>query len=471
MVAGITWLVSLFNPAGAFIKACKAIYDVIMFFIERGSQIMALVNAVLNSVSAIASGSVGGAAAAIEGALSAALPVAISFLANLLGLGGISEKIKSIIGKVRAPVEKAVDWVIGKAVAGLKKVSDLFTGKGKGKGTDPSKDVAKGTAPGKDAAQDKGKGHPQNATGPEQGSLADKKATLKTAIAEANSLMKLPQATAQSVRERLPDIKDKFKLASIDLVHDKKGLHHIKATINPVLDGPPGVLFTAEELQELDKVAREFAQKLKELERKKPGIIASFKANPLSVLTATNVQIGDAVEAAGAPGIEQLAAQAGLTVFRNPHLQFIDASGNNIGGQVHELDFLVLGSNEVVKIVSAKMTPGMVRVSKDRNKLQHFKNMPVAPPSAIVHYVTSNQKAFGVNRKFADINNVNVVHNKGVIPLGTFQTQYLSRTIVQTIEVTELTPGPGSATGLQLRVTEPQLIRKIAEIMIKSNYV
>ncbi|MDQ2805458.1 MAG: hypothetical protein M3Z04_00840, partial [Chloroflexota bacterium] len=79
MVAGITWLVSLFNPAGAFIKACKAIYDVIMFFIERGSQIMALVNAVLNSVSAIASGSVGGAAAAIEGALSAALPVAISF--------------------------------------------------------------------------------------------------------------------------------------------------------------------------------------------------------------------------------------------------------------------------------------------------------------------------------------------------------------------------------------------------------
>ncbi|MDQ2807411.1 MAG: hypothetical protein M3Z04_10955 [Chloroflexota bacterium] len=162
VVAGITWLVSLFNPAGAFIKACKAIYDVIMFFIERGSQIMALVNAVLNSVSAIASGSVGGAAAAIEGALSAALPVAISFLANLLGLGGISEKIKSIIGKVRAPVEKAVDWVIGKAVAGLKKVGGLFTGKGKGKGSDPSKDAAKGTAPGQDAAQDKGKGDQQN---------------------------------------------------------------------------------------------------------------------------------------------------------------------------------------------------------------------------------------------------------------------------------------------------------------------
>ncbi|MDQ2808497.1 MAG: hypothetical protein M3Z04_16550 [Chloroflexota bacterium] len=51
---------------------------------------------------------------------------------------------------MRAPVEKAVDWVIGKAVAGLKKVSGLFTGKGKN--PDPSKDAAKGTAPGQPAA-------------------------------------------------------------------------------------------------------------------------------------------------------------------------------------------------------------------------------------------------------------------------------------------------------------------------------
>ena len=34
---GITWLLSLLNPAAAFIKACKAIYDIVMFIVERGS--------------------------------------------------------------------------------------------------------------------------------------------------------------------------------------------------------------------------------------------------------------------------------------------------------------------------------------------------------------------------------------------------------------------------------------------------
>ena len=34
--AGITWLISLLNPAAAFIKACKAIYDIVMFIVERG---------------------------------------------------------------------------------------------------------------------------------------------------------------------------------------------------------------------------------------------------------------------------------------------------------------------------------------------------------------------------------------------------------------------------------------------------
>jgi hypothetical protein len=93
-----------------------------MFFIERGSQIAELVNAVMESVTAIASGAVGGAAKLVENALSKALPVVISFMASLLGLGGISEKIQAIVQKVRQPIEKAIDWVIGKAVAFAKKI-------------------------------------------------------------------------------------------------------------------------------------------------------------------------------------------------------------------------------------------------------------------------------------------------------------------------------------------------------------
>src|SRR3712207_4877833 len=44
--AGITWLISMLNPAGAFIKACKMIYDVVMFFVEKPDQIKEFVDSV-----------------------------------------------------------------------------------------------------------------------------------------------------------------------------------------------------------------------------------------------------------------------------------------------------------------------------------------------------------------------------------------------------------------------------------------
>lgn len=120
--AGITWIISLLNPAAAFIKACKAIYDIVMWIVERGAQIMEFVNSILDSIGAIAKGNLGAVATKVEDSLAKALPVAISFLASLLGLGGISEKIRSIIDTVRAPINKAVDWVVGGAVKTFKKV-------------------------------------------------------------------------------------------------------------------------------------------------------------------------------------------------------------------------------------------------------------------------------------------------------------------------------------------------------------
>ena len=132
VTAGITWIISLLNPASAFIKACKLIYDVIMFFVTRAKQIVELINAVINSVVAIAKGAISVASTAVENALSKALPVALGFLASLLGLDGISDKIKNIIAKIQAPINAAIDWVIHKAVALVKSVAGLFGG-GKGK--------------------------------------------------------------------------------------------------------------------------------------------------------------------------------------------------------------------------------------------------------------------------------------------------------------------------------------------------
>jgi hypothetical protein len=69
------------------------------------------------------------AVAAVEDSLVKALPVAISFLANLVGIGGIRAKIKEIIQKIRKPIDeavgKAVGFIAGKAKALIARISGV----------------------------------------------------------------------------------------------------------------------------------------------------------------------------------------------------------------------------------------------------------------------------------------------------------------------------------------------------------
>ncbi len=205
--AGITWLIGLLNPAGAFVKACKAIYDIIMFFVERGSQILALVNAIIDSVGAIADGALGVAAKFVEDALSKAIPVVISFLAALLGVTGISKKIQDIIKKVQAPVGKAIDWLINKAYSLVKKAGKLL-GIGKGK-----------------------EGQPDHRTD------AQKLADLDKAVQDANIALE-EEGRRDIAERRLAEIKKRYNLTRADIVVDerKKGttIFHAELEINPV---------------------------------------------------------------------------------------------------------------------------------------------------------------------------------------------------------------------------------------------
>jgi len=135
--AAITKLVTMFNPVGAIIQAILAIYNTVMFFIERISQILTFVEAIINSVAEIATGAIGRAAAWIEQAMARTIPLIIAFLARLIGLSGISDKIKGIIRKVQSRVEQAVDKVVAKVIGGIGK---LFGGKDRrGEVADPEK--------------------------------------------------------------------------------------------------------------------------------------------------------------------------------------------------------------------------------------------------------------------------------------------------------------------------------------------
>jgi hypothetical protein len=128
IMAGVTWIIGLLNPASAFFKACKAVYDIVMFFVSHGKQILDLVNAIIDSISAIAKGAIGAAASWVEKTLARTIPVIIGFLAALLGVGGISEKIKEIIEAIRNPINEAIDWVINKAVDLVKAAGSAIGG-------------------------------------------------------------------------------------------------------------------------------------------------------------------------------------------------------------------------------------------------------------------------------------------------------------------------------------------------------
>jgi hypothetical protein len=151
LVAGITWIIGLLNPVSAFFKACKAIYDIVVFFVERGSQIAALVDAIIKSVSAIAKGSLGAAAQWIEDALAKTIPVAIGFLASLLGLGNIGSTIRSTIEKAQKPINKAIDWTINLAVKGVKAAGKLVAGVFGKKEDDRKQKLPETADPGHDA--------------------------------------------------------------------------------------------------------------------------------------------------------------------------------------------------------------------------------------------------------------------------------------------------------------------------------
>ncbi|WP_052162428.1 DUF4157 domain-containing protein [Aquabacterium sp. NJ1] len=110
--AAIVKLVSMLNPAGAFIQAIIAIYNTIMFFIERMKQIAQVAAAVIDSIAAIASGAIGAAANKVESTLAGLLSLAISFLARLMGLGRISDAIRDVVERIRAPINRALDRVV-----------------------------------------------------------------------------------------------------------------------------------------------------------------------------------------------------------------------------------------------------------------------------------------------------------------------------------------------------------------------
>lgn len=142
VTAAIMKLVSMFNPAGAIIQAIIATYNTIAFFIERIKQILAFVEAVVDSVSNIANGKIDAAANWVEKAMARTIPVILGFLARLIGLGNVSDAVKKVITAIQAKVDKGIDFVIDWVVKQAKALFGGKSGKDDAKDEDPKWGIA-----------------------------------------------------------------------------------------------------------------------------------------------------------------------------------------------------------------------------------------------------------------------------------------------------------------------------------------
>ncbi len=108
-------IASMLIPGAGFISAVKSIIDFVKTLFERAKQIIQLINGILDTFGEILAGNVGRVAAMVENVLAKFLGLAITFLANMLGLGGVGKKIADIIQKkIKEPIANAITKVMEK---------------------------------------------------------------------------------------------------------------------------------------------------------------------------------------------------------------------------------------------------------------------------------------------------------------------------------------------------------------------
>lgn len=123
--AAVTKLLSMLSPAGALIQAIIAIYNTVMFFVERIKQIAAVAASFIDSIATIAAGNIGPAANRVEKTMAGLLTLVISFLARIAGLGKVSDAVIGLVNKIRAPIDKALDKVVTWIVETAKKLGKM----------------------------------------------------------------------------------------------------------------------------------------------------------------------------------------------------------------------------------------------------------------------------------------------------------------------------------------------------------
>jgi hypothetical protein len=136
----VTELLKLLTPAGAVLAAIEKTYTTVLFFFDKARQFQQLLATVANSLAPLAAGQVDAAATKVEQVLAGFVPLALGFVADFIGLGGLTTAVREQLTKVRTLVNALIDRLLekviklvgnlmaggqklaGKAIAGIKKI-------------------------------------------------------------------------------------------------------------------------------------------------------------------------------------------------------------------------------------------------------------------------------------------------------------------------------------------------------------
>ncbi|OEZ63945.1 DUF4157 domain-containing protein [Duganella sp. HH105] len=118
-------MIAMFIPGAGFISAILSIYDTVMVFVNKISKIIQVVTGFIDSIVNIAAGNIGSAATKVETTLAGLLSLAINFLAGFAGMGKVADKIMAVFNKIRAPIDKAIDWLVNWIVTAAKKLGKM----------------------------------------------------------------------------------------------------------------------------------------------------------------------------------------------------------------------------------------------------------------------------------------------------------------------------------------------------------
>jgi len=112
-------LLTMLDPTGvmAAVNSAIALYRAIESAIQYIREMLMVIDRVLDGIGGIARGAIDIAAGFFETALASGIPMAIGFLANQIGLSNFGERIQEMVESVREMVDRAIDWVIDRAIA------------------------------------------------------------------------------------------------------------------------------------------------------------------------------------------------------------------------------------------------------------------------------------------------------------------------------------------------------------------